>query len=212
MLLSSPAKRRSGRPSLLCRGAGPAVLLGLALAFAAPAAQANPDIWVKSKIVYRLQNEAVVGLALEWRFDRYFSSRTIGTIDVDGDGAFSESEAARLRQEIFDPLSEDRYHLHVLSDGAPRDFTVAAFEPGIDGEHLVYRFAVRLGSPVPYTREALVVSQHDGETVFDFSFMEQNFLLVEGPLAAGCKFRIGRGKGPLKGHDKTIALVCEDQS
>ncbi|WP_299625074.1 DUF1007 family protein [Pelagibius sp.] len=187
------------------------MFLCLALAFAAPAAQANPDIWVKSKIIYRLQNESVVGLALEWQFDRYFSSRTIDTVDADGDGVFSESEAARLRQEIFDPLSESHYHLHVLSDGAPRDFSVATFEPGIENERLLFRFAVEFGPPVPYTREALVVSQFDERIVFDFAFMEQGFLLVEGPLAAGCKFRIGRGKGPLKGHDKTIALICEDQ-
>ena len=185
---------------------GLTVLLGLVLV--SPTAFANPDIWVQSKVTYRLEKESVVGLALEWRFDQYFSSRTIETIDEDGDGAFSESEAARMRQEIFDPLSENDYHLHVLSDGAPRDFSVVAFEPAIDNDRLLYRFAVELGSPVSYRREALVVSQYDERVVFDFSFVERDFLLIDGPLAAGCKFRIGRGRGALSGHDKTIALVC----
>lgn len=185
------------------------LLAGFAWLLAAGAAHANPDIWVKSAITYHVEDESVVGLTLEWRFDQYFSNRTIRDFDRSGDGAFDESESATLRQKAFDPLSQDRFHLHVLANGEPKAFDVVDFAPRVEAEEvLVYRFTARFDRPVPYRDVPLIVSQHDDAVIFDFSFSDGEFLLVQGPFDAACKFRIGRGSGRLSGHKQTVALVC----
>lgn len=184
-------------------------LIAAALLLAPQAALANPDIWVKWKVTYQIEGESLVGLDLEWRFDQYFSSRVIQENDGDGDGALSEAESEQLRQTVFEPLAEQRYFLTLLADDESRDFQIRDYRAAVEDEILVYRFRAALDQAIDYRREPLVVSQHDERVVVDFDFVEPPFLLVEGPLDPGCKFRIGRGQDSLSGHDKTIALICE---
>ena len=170
---------------------------------------ANPDIWVKWKVTYLIESESVVGLALEWRFDQYFSSRIIGENDGDGDGALSETEVERLRTQVFEPLAEHDYFLHLLADEKRRSFQIRDYRAAVEDDTLVYRFTAAFDRAIDYRREAMIVSQHDDRVVVDFDFAEAPFLQVEGPFDPGCKFRISSGRDSLSGHDKTITLLCE---
>jgi ABC-type uncharacterized transport system substrate-binding protein len=189
-----------------------AVLAGLVLLVASTAAHANPDIWVKAKYLFHVENEAISRLTLEWQFDRYFSDRTIRDFDGDGDGTFSETETGALKEKMFDLLADKAYHLHVVTADAGRDFDLMAFEPRIEDEALVVRFTVGIAPAVNYRSDLLIASLHDDEIIFDFSLADENFLLVEGELDAACTFRIGRGKGRLSDHRQAITLACGDRS
>ena len=184
-------------------------LVAAALLFAPSSVWANPDIWVKWKLIYVIENEKAVGLSLEWRFDQYFSSRIIGENDDDGDGALSDTEVERLRKQVFEPLAEHHYFLHLLADEERQGFQIRDYRAAVEDGTLVYRFKVTFDQAIDYRRDAMVVSQHDDRVVVDFDFAQSPFLLVEGQLDPGCKFRIGRGRDSLSGHDKTITLLCE---
>ena len=54
----------------------------------------------------------------------------------------------------------------------------------------------------------MIVSLFDEETVVDFRFAKSDFLLLEGALAPGCRFRVARGKGAQSGHPQTVTLHC----
>ena len=188
------------------------LLAGLSCLLLAGAARANPDVWASYAVVYRLEHRTAVGLTLEWRFDPFFSHRAMTAFDENGDGAFDGDEAGRLEAELVEPLARRGFYLHVLAGGEPRAFSLATFEPALEGSSLVYRFTVDFEPPVPYAREPLVVSLHDAEVYYDFAFAPEDFLLVQGMLEPDCGFRVGPGTGPLSGHRRTITLACAEAS
>ena len=184
------------------------LLGGLVVALAVKTALANPDVWVKTTSVYHIEDGAVTGLTVEWRFDPYSSNQTISIFDADGDGVFSAEEADQLRVLTFKPLRAKAFHLHVVVDNEPRAFTVGDFAPRIEDHILVFRFTARFDPPIRYTSEPLIVSFHDRAIVFDFTFAETDFLLVDGSIDPACRFRIGRGEGSLSGHARAVSILC----
>ena len=63
---------------------------------------ANPDVWVKARITYYFEDHLVTQLNYLWKFDDFFSSRTIVKYDRNSDGIFESEELVLLRREIFD--------------------------------------------------------------------------------------------------------------
>ena len=193
------------------------LLAGLGLSLWATAAEANPDVWVDAHVVFRFEDAKVTAVTYEWSFDRFFSLRTLHTFDANGNGALDPDEVRRLRAEAFDPLLEVDYFVHVWVDGERRtDHRIDEFTARIEDRSddriresaLVFRFSVALTPPVDPGAHALVVSLRDEEVYVDFRLLEKDFLRVEGTMAPGCRFRVGRGRGAQSGHKQPITLKC----
>ena len=170
---------------------------------------ANPDVWVTAGIIFRFEDARVNGLTYVWRFDDYYSSRAVQTYDSNRDGTFGPQEVARLRAESFDPLTRFGYYVHVWANGEKRKTPdIENFTVSIEDAHLVYRFTVPLIPSADPSTSPVVASLFDNNTVVDFRFSETDFLLVDGTMGAGCKFRVARGKGALSDHSQVVTLKC----
>ncbi len=193
--------RNNSRPALAC-------VIALALFIPAPV-EANPDVWVKSAVTYHFSDNRVTGLTYRWRFDNYFSSRNIETYDLDKSGQFESDEMERLRRETFDPLVKHGYHAHVWQDDSRyADLEATDFNAGIEDERLVFGFHLRLEPSADPFAGPVISSLFDAETVVDFRFVKKKFLLVEGTMPSGCKFRVARGKGAQDAHPQPVTLTC----
>ena len=178
-------------------------------ALGAPGVQANPDVWVKAGMTYRFEDGKISGITFDWRFDEYFSSRAIETYDGDRSRVLEATEVGRLRGEAFDPLGKSGYHVHVWEAGKKREnLGIEDFTASIDGNLLVYRFTVGLTPPADPGAGDIVVSLYDKEIHIDFRFIEKNFILVQGAMTPGCKFRVARGKGAQADHRQPVTLKC----
>lgn len=185
----------------------PALLLALFLA--AMQARANPHVWVEAGITFELQDHRVEGLTFAWRFDEYYSSHTIRSYDLDRDGSLAPGEVKALRTDTFDPLAQLDYHVHVWAGGERREgHEVGGFTARIEDKRLVCRFSMPVTPPGDPSEGPVVVSLFDPDNVVDFRFAKSNFLLVDGELKAGCRFRVARGKGEQSGHPQPVTLTC----
>ncbi|MEM1160970.1 MAG: hypothetical protein AAGJ28_08560, partial [Pseudomonadota bacterium] len=90
----------------------------------------------------------------------------------------------------------------------PIGTSVDGFRPWIDGDLLVFSFNAVPQDPVAYRQGPVSLSLYDRTIYFDFSFAEDNFLLVDGPFDPACRFRIESGDWPLEAHKKTVVLLC----
>ena len=174
-----------------------------------PSANANPDVWVKASLTYRFEDSQLTGFRFNWRFDEYFSSRSIQTYDTDQSGKLEPAEVERLRVEAFDPLAQFGYYVHLWIAGEKREtLTIEDFDAVIDGAHLIYQFTAALTPPVDPNTGTVIVSLYDQKIVVDFHFFKEDFLLVEGAIDPSCKFRVARGKGAQSGHPQVVTLKC----
>ena len=192
--------------SALGASLAPAVVV---LSLAAPPALANPHVWVESRITFELEDHRVEALTFAWRFDDFFSSHAIWTHDLDGDGALGAEEARSLRTDAFDPLARFDYYVHVWVEDTKRDgHEVDRFSARVEDARLVFEFSVPVAPPANPGEGPVVVSLFDGENEVDFRFAESNFLLVDGDLRSGCRFRVARGRGEQSGHPRPVTLTC----
>lgn len=188
---------------------GQLLTAAMLLVLGSTGALANPDVWVKVGMIYRFENSKVTGITYEWQFDEFFSSRTIGSFDADNDGELEPAEIDLLRAGAFDPLADYGYFVHVWEGGTKRgDPEIEEFTARADDGHLIYRFTVALDPPIDPGAGDVVASLHDESIFVDFEFREEGFLLVQGAMDPGCKFRIARGKGAQSGHRQPVTLNC----
>ena len=181
----------------------------LILALAATEARANPHVWVETRITFELQDHRVEGLTFAWRFDDFFSSHTIRTHDLDGDGALGPEEIRGVRADAFDPLARFDYHVHVWVGEARREgHEVDRFSARIEDKRLVYEFSVSVTPPAELDEGPVVVSVFDRENEVDFRFAESDFVRLDGEVRTGCTFRIARGRGERSGHPRPVTLAC----
>ena len=187
------------------------IFLAVAVLFAmgAPVAHGNPDVWVKAGATYRFEDGKVTGISFEWKFDQYFSSRTMRTYDADQSGVLEPKEIEHLRSEAFDPLKKFDYYVHIWVGAEKRENpSIDDFSARFDDKKLVYRFTIALTPPADPAAGDIVASLYDEQIYVDFRFFKKNFLLVEGAMSPGCKFRIARGKGAQSGHPQPVTLKC----
>ena len=181
----------------------------LALSLAATPALANPHVWVETRITFELEDHRVERLRFAWRFDDFFSSHTIRTHDADGDGALGPEEIRALRTGAFDPLSRSDYFVHVWVGEERREgHEVDRFSARIEDKRLVYEFSMPVTPPADPGERPVVVSVFDREYEVDFRFAESNFILADGEVKTGCRFRIARGRGEQSGHPRPVTLTC----
>ena len=179
------------------------------LSLAATPALANPHVWVESRITFELEDHRVEALRFAWRFDPFFSSHAIRNHDLGGDGALGPEEVRSLRTDAFDPLARFDYYVHVWVGDAKRDgHEVDRFSARVEDARLVFEFSVPVAPPADPGEGPVVVSLLDGENEVDFQFAEPNFLLIDGDLRSGCRFRVARGRGEQSGHPRPVTLTC----
>ena len=180
-----------------------------ALSLTATQALANPHVWVETRITFELEDHRVEGLRFAWRFDDFYSSHTIRTHDLDGDGALGPEEVRALRAEAFDPLARFDYYVHVWVGDARRDgHEVGGFSARVEDERLVYEFSMSVTPPADPGEGPVVVSVFDRENEVDFRFADTDFLLADGEVKTGCRFRVARGRGEQSGHPRPVTLTC----
>ena len=181
----------------------------LALSLAVTPALANPHVWVESRITFDLEDHRVEGLSFAWRFDDFYSSHAIRTHDLDDDGALGPEEVRALRTDTFDPLARFDYYVHVWVGEERREgHGVDRFSARIEGARLVFEFSVPVTPPADPGEGPVVVSLFDGENEVDFRFAESNFILADGAVKSGCRFRVARGRGEQSGHPRPVTLTC----
>ena len=180
-----------------------------ALSLTATQALANPHVWVETRITVELEDHRVEGLRFAWRFDDFYSSHTIRTHDLDGDGALGPEEVRTLRAEEFDPLARFDYYVHVWVGDARRDgHEVDRFSARVEDRRLVYEFSMPVTPPADPGERPVVVSVFDHENEVDFQFADTDFLLADGEVKTGCRFRVARGRGEQSGHPRPVTLTC----
>ena len=179
------------------------------LSLTATQALANPHVWVETRITFELDDHRVEGLRFEWRFDDFYSSHAIRTHDLDGDGTLGTKEVRALRTEEFDPLARFDHYVHVWVGDASRDgHEVDRFSARVEDKRLVYEFSVPVTPPADPGEGPVVVSVFDRENEVDFRFADTEFLLADGEVKSGCRFRVARGRGEQSGHPRAVTLEC----
>ena len=182
----------------------------LILALAAAQALANPHVWVEARITFALEEHRVERLGFEWRFDDYYSAHAIRAHDLDGDGALEPDEVRALRADSFDPLARFDYFVHLWVSNEKREGHEAGrFAAKIEEERLVYEFSFPVSPPADPDKGPVIVSLLDHENEVDFRFAASDFVLADGEVKAGCRFRIARGRGEQSGHPRPVTLACE---
>ena len=180
-----------------------------ALSLTATQALANPHVWVETRITFELEDHRVEGLRFAWRFDDFYSSHAVRTHDLDGDGALGPEEVRALRAEEFDPLARFGYYVHVWAGDARRDgHEVERFSARVEDKRLVYEFSMSVTPPADPGEGPVVVSVFDRENEVDFRFADTDFLLADGEVKTGCRFRVARGRGEQSGHPRPVTLTC----
>ena len=180
-----------------------------ALSLTATQALANPHVWVETRITFELEDHRVEGLRFSWRFDDFFSSHTIRTHDVDGDGALGPEEVRALRSNAFDPLARFDYYVHVWVGEERREgHEVDRFSARVEDKRLVCEFSMPVTPPADPGERPVVVSVFDRENEVDFRFADTEFLFADGEVKTGCRFRVARGRGEQSGHPRPVALEC----
>ena len=172
-------------------------------------AHANPDVWITAGATYRIEDMKVTAITFEWRFDEYYSNRTIRTYDSNENWVLEAEEVERLGGEVFVPLEKFDYYVHIWVGGEKREnHHIESFEARVDDTKLVYRFTVALTPSANLRAEEVIVSLYDKEIYVDFQLFKNSFLLVQGVMNSDCKFRIARGKDAQSGHAQPITLKC----
>ena len=180
-----------------------------ALSLTATQALANPHVWVETWITFELEDHRVEGLRFSWRFDDFFSSHTIRTHDVDGDGALGPEEVRALRSNAFDPLARFDYYVHVWVGEERREgHEVDRFSARVEDKRLVCEFSMPVTPPADPGERPVVVSVFDRENEVDFRFADTEFLFADGEVKTGCRFRVARGRGEQSGHPRPVTLEC----
>ena len=85
---------------------------------------------------------------------------------------------------------------------------VDRFSARVEDKRLVYEFSVPVTPPADPGERPVVVSVFDRENEVDFRFADTEFLLADGEVKTGCRFRVARGRGEQSGHPRPVTLTC----
>ena len=171
------------------------IIVVLAVAGLATAAQAHPHVWVtmKSEIVYAADGSAT-GVRHAWTFDDMFSTFATQGLESKEKGKFTREELAPLAQVNVDSLKEFDYFTFAYVNGkkTPLDPPVDYFLDFTDGL-LTLHFTLPFKTPVK--AQSLNVEMYDATWFVDFSFAEKDPAKLTG-APADCKVAVLRpGEG-----------------
>jgi len=97
---------------------------------------AHPHVWIESRLSF---DKAV--MHVQWQFDEMFSNVMYSDYDIDGDKQFIGMEAKKLKNEMFDNLSNFGYFFIAYCGNAMLDIgNVSHFKALSDGVKVTYLF------------------------------------------------------------------------
>jgi ABC-type uncharacterized transport system substrate-binding protein len=166
------------------------LLLSVALALGASAAQAHPHVWITatSELIYA-PDGSITGVRHAWAFDDMFSTYALQGIETKTNGVYSREELAPLAQTNVESLKDFAYFTFAKVDGKKEKFQepVDYFLEYKDAT-LTLHFTLPLKTPVKSRELALEV--FDPSFFIDFGFAKKNpVTLVGAPAACQMKFQ-----------------------
>jgi ABC-type uncharacterized transport system substrate-binding protein len=166
------------------------LLLSVALALGASAAQAHPHVWITatSELIYA-PDGSITGVRHAWAFDDMFSTYALQGIETKTKGVYSREELAPLAQTNVESLKDFAYFTFAKADGKKEKFQepVDYFLEYKDAT-LTLHFTLPLKTPVKSRELALEV--FDPSFFIDFGFAKKNpVTLVGAPAACQMKFQ-----------------------
>jgi ABC-type uncharacterized transport system substrate-binding protein len=173
----------------LLRHLGASTLALVAILGAATDADAHPHVWIDTVATLVFDRGKVVSIKLEWTFDEFFSATLIDSIHPKRKGRFDAKETKEVYEKDFANLKEDGYfvHLQVAGKKLPvrevSDFSVSYLKG-----RAIYRFTVRLPSPVDPVTTPIALSVYDESYFVEVAFDEQDPLRFEGKPDAMCRY------------------------
>lgn len=157
--------------------------MGLCPAFA------HPNIVMTCRVLFNFDGPSVDGLGEVWTFDQTFSAELLKDFDTDGDGRFSNSEAAAMQSEIMRNLADSRDFTYVSIDGKDAGkLPVSGFRAEAKNGVVSIAFGVPLKTPLDPRIHTLSVEIKDPEFFVFASFADDNPVLMrgDGAEADGC--------------------------
>lgn len=189
-----PPSRRDRRFRGRCRFPWSCGLAAVVAALPADgAAAARPVaavITLSYRVVFHLKDGAVDVVGESWTFSDAYSNILLAEYDQDGDGDFSATETAAIRDRAFSRLSGARGLTYLSVDGRdlgavpPSGFRAIA----VDGVVTV-AFGLRLPTPVDPRRATLDLEIRDPDFTVYALPAARDPILVRGAGSAGCTGR-----------------------
>jgi len=169
----------------LCR-----ILMLLALALTAGAAQAHPHVWiVMTSAVLYAPDGTVTGVRHAWTFDEFYSQFATDRIDRNKNGKFDPPELQELANSYAKNLKDFRYFTYIqaggrsVEPGAPTNAR-AAFDKG----QLTFAFRLPLAKPVDPATAKFSYASFDPTYYIDIAPVQVSPVAFSGTPRQGCGF------------------------
>lgn len=167
----------------------------LAWSLTAGRAEAHPHVWIDSHVrVIFDENDHVVALAVDWRFDEFYSLFAIEGLDKNADGKLEEAELRPLAELNITSLESYRYFTYVTVDGADaaygevREYS-SSFAEGI----LSLRFVLPLSAPVDPRKAELSLTSYDPSFYISIEPRQQDGVVLSDGAPEVCAVLMTRG-------------------
>lgn len=190
---------------------GVSIILGGSLGDGGPA-RAHPHVFVDTVTSFIVADGHITGLRLHWRFDAFFSAALIQEFHTGSARVLSPVAVKALESGAFQATADQNYFTHVKLNGkpltglTPRDFTAR-----IDGEQIIYEFALPLPRPVDPRTTRLSVSYYESSYYVDVVPTEIDPVKFIGDGSLRCRFDVREDKSVTifyGVHPAEVALSC----
>jgi len=184
----SPWRRAPALGSIL-RRLRVCLLALVAILGAATDASAHPHIWIDTVATFVFVQGKVVSLKLEWTFDEFYSDVLLDGLDTNKKGRLDEKAVKELYERDFVNLKDSEYFIHLRLGGKKlpiRD--VSDFSATVLKGRVVFRFTVRLPSPVDPVATAIALGVYDESYFVDVAFDKEHPIRFEGNPDAACQY------------------------
>jgi ABC-type uncharacterized transport system substrate-binding protein len=139
---------------------GALALLSVIL-WVAPAG-AHPHIWIDALATLQFSEGRLVGVKLDWIFDKLFSAGLIADFDRDRNKQLDAGEIETLRKDAFVELGALGYFTHLwVGEEKLKIEAVQDFSAVIVQGRVAYRFIVPLASPVDVLATPVALGLYD---------------------------------------------------
>jgi len=172
-----------------------ALAVFVVLATAPAPALGHPHIWIETAATFVFERGRLTAIRIEWTLDEMFSDSLIGSFDKNRNKRFDEGELRELREKAFDNLKELGFltHLHIGGKVTPVA-SVSNFTAAVAHGRVIYRFTVRLPTPVDPVATPVRLAAYDPTYFVQMDFQEEAPVRFEGRPEGACQYDIQEDK------------------
>ncbi len=179
----------AGRPIL--RRLGVSILGLVAIVGAASDAGAHPHVWIDTVATFVFERGKVVSIKLEWTFDEFFSESLLDSIHPKKKGTLDAKEIKELYEKDFTNLKNYDYFIHLRLGGKKLPIReVSDFSAAVLKGRVVYRFTVRLPSPVDPVATGIALGVYDESYYVEVAFAKEEPIRFEGGPDGACRYDV----------------------